>query len=645
MKNRMVLLFTLLIVQLLMISTVINAVNVNSNSINTDDTKIIEFDKHYSHPTISKNGNFLNVYLDEGNSYLKTPGEPILPSYLETFELPLGAKIKKIEFVHSEINEIKISNDIIPAAKTAVSYDIITNEINEKNYYVYNTDMFYPNNWYQTKVVGGLNRCKEHTTFLTLQINPVRYNPVNKCIQFIEFTDFRIIYEEPSLPISFGDEYDLLILSYDFYTPFLKPLVSHKTNHNVRTKLVSLKEVYKSTGSEGKDKPEQIKYFIKNAIEEWGIKYVMLVGNFRKFPVRDTHLETDKGGTFEELDFACDLYYADVYDSEGNFSSWDTDNDGIHGEWPYTSSMQDDVDLAPDVYVGRLACRNIIEVKKMVEKIIVYENNTYGSDWFNTMIVIGGDTFEKSIEGGTDYNEGEEVNEKALEYMHDYNHVKIYTSLGNLTTQNIHNEISKGAGFVYFAGHGNPRHWTTHKNGDYENWTEGFANRDMPKLTNEGMYPILMVGGCHNSNFETTPINFVKGFLTEGLSYFLGDDQGFGSYYLYDWVPECWSWVFVKVNNGGAIASIGSVGYGGVEVGDYNHNDIPDCVEGLDGWFETQFFRLYNEEEIDVLGDVYYQTVTNYINEFPVFSNRYDCKILETHELLGDPSLRIGGYE
>ena len=51
----------------------------------------------------------------------------------------------------------------------------------------------------------------------------------------------------------------------------------------------------------------------------------MLVGNFRKMPIRYTHLETDTGGEYEELEFISDLYYADIYDSEGNFSTWDTD--------------------------------------------------------------------------------------------------------------------------------------------------------------------------------------------------------------------------------------------------------------------------------------------------------------------------------
>ena len=199
----------------------------------------------------------------------------------------------------------------------------------------------------------------------------------------------------------------------------------------------------------------------------------------------------------------------------------------------------------------------------MVDKIITYENNAAGQDWFNRMVVVGGDTFDKSWEGGTDYNEGEAATEKALDYMPQYSPIELWTSLGNLTTSSIHDEISKGCGFLYFCGHGSPKSWATHNNSDYVNWTGYYKNMDMPKLTNKEMYPILIVGGCHNSELDTAPKNLIIGFLKEGRNYFTVNDTWLGSYWKYNYALECWSWVLVKVK-GGAIASIGSSGYGGV---------------------------------------------------------------------------------
>ena len=62
----------------------------------------------------------------------------------------------------------------------------------------------------------------------------------------------------------------------------------------------------------------------------------------------------------KNLDFASDLYYADLYNANGSFCSWDTDNDGLYAEWPYPQPQQDTVDLVPDVYVGDSpACLNL----------------------------------------------------------------------------------------------------------------------------------------------------------------------------------------------------------------------------------------------------------------------------------------------
>jgi len=427
----------------------------------------------------------------------------------------------------------------------------------------------------------------------------------------------------------------------------LKQLVNHKISHGVQTKLVTMSDIKKETyfPVEGKTIQEKIKYFIKNAKETWNVTYVMLVGNYWQVPVQYTYLETDTGGKFQELKFATDLYYADLYDAQGNFSSWDTNNNGKTGEWPYPESHGpvDAVDLVPDVHLAREACMFKAEVKTVVKKIITYENTTAGKDWFKTLIGVGGDTFPNGDEGGTNFSEGEVCTGAAVQIMSDFTGIKLWMSLGNLTTDSIIQQVNNGCGFLYFSGHGNPRSWATHLNGDYTNWTGKFQNKDMYQLKNKNMYPIMIVGGCHNSEVDTTPMNFIRGVLKEGSNYWKVNNTFLGEIYLYNWWPQCWGWAFVSAPNA-AIASLGSIGYGCVSIGDYDHNGIPDCIEGYDGWLETQFFKLYHDDHISILGQTYDQAVTNYVHTFPVDTNRYDAKVLETHMLFGDPSLQIGGY-
>ena len=175
--------------------------------------------------------------------------------------------------------------------------------------------------------------------------------------------------------------YDLLIIAPHAFSRYIVPLVHHKNKVGVKTILIEVEKVYQQTFWNGRDDAEKIKYFIKTAIENWEIKYVLLVGG-RKYqspietwwiPVRYSHLDR-KYDQFIERKFISDLYFADIFDKNGAFSNWDSNNNGIYGEWPENGAAEDIPDLFPDVYVGRLPCRNIIEVKEIVKKIINYES-------------------------------------------------------------------------------------------------------------------------------------------------------------------------------------------------------------------------------------------------------------------------------
>jgi len=646
MKKREFILFASILTTLIMIMGSIQAGNIQTKKPTETllQTKSVSY--QFTQPSVKDNNDFVTLQINEATYYRNTPGEPILPVVMKTLELPFSTLVNNVRCTITSTHEIQLIKKIPPATKPVPTPT--QNKIAQpvENADIYTKNQFFPDNWYSYRLTGGLNKDNILKTFLTIQINPVRYNPVVDRIQSLDTITIDITYGQPLHPFSpLSDAYDLVIICYKKYAPLLQPLVAHKNSHGILTKLVTINDIKDGTyfPVEGRDIQEKIKYFIKNAKETWNITYVMLVGNYGQVPVRYSYLETDKGSTYEELSFASDLYYADLYNANGSFCSWDTDNDGIFAEWPYPQPPEDTVDLASDVYVGRLACMFKSEVKTMVDKIITYENTTAGKDWFNRMVVAGGDTYDKKDEGGTNYTEGEEVTGKALEIMPQFTPVKLWTSLGNLTTKNIHNEISMGCGFLFFAGHGSPNMWATHNNGDYSNWTGEFRNLDMVKLSNKDMYPILLVGGCHNSEIDVAPINIIRGFLKEKSHYFSTEPNDFGSFWLYNWVPECWSWVFVKVQ-AGAIASIGSCGYGRDQIGDGDHDGIPDCTEYYDGWLELEFFRLYNQQNITILGQTYYQDVAGYINNFPVDTNRYDAKVLETHILLGDPSLKIGGY-
>ena len=424
--------------------------------------------------------------------------------------------------------------------------------------------------------------------------------------------------------------YELLILAPKKFQRELRPLVNHKEKMGVTTKLVTLDEVYNSMFSQGRDKPEKIKYFIKTAIQEWGTKYVLLVGGKKGqlplwyFPVRYVKMECDW-----DPKYISDLYYADIYDSEGNFSSWDSDGDGIFGEWYEGEVAQDkNIDLSPDIAVGRLPCRSQLEVRIMVKKIINYETTTYGEPWFNDMLVLAGDTYPETSNPLWKGYEGEYYGDRAIENMTGFIPTRLYTSDGTLSSgDDVLDAFRKGWGFVYFVGHGSPKNWGNNApNGT--SFVRGLTTESIHKLRNTGMLPVCVVSGCHNLQFDTSIFKIFNATTR----------------YHQEYVFECWGWRMTRKIGGGSIATLGCSALG------YTKED-KDAFNGGINELEVQFFKQYGQNNVEILGDTWAAAISWYVDTYPVDWNSQsledswiDAQVVESWTLFGDPSLRIGGY-
>jgi len=431
-------------------------------------------------------------------------------------------------------------------------------------------------------------------------------------------------------PQQCGEEsiYDLLIIAPCEFQEDLQPLVCHKNQYDLRARMVSLCEIYDQMYWQGRDEQEKIKYYIKTAFDEWGISYVLLVGDFRVMPLRYCY-NADVGSGYDEPRFISELYYADIYDSEGNFSSWDTNDNGVFGEWMGDTAEDFGIDLYPDVAVGRLACRNTFEVRTMVDKIITYETETFDSPWFDTITVIAGDTYPESLnENWTGY-EGEENALRVLENMTQFTPVKLFTSEGTLTgTRDVLQAFRPGSGFVYFDGHANPYRWSTHPPNDADTWIEGLSVLSMSRLRNKDTLPVCVVGGCHNLQFD---VHFGK----------IRDDP----WYFYTFIPECWGWKLTRKVGGGSIATIGCTGLGMTK-------EDKESFSGAGDYLEPSFFKHYGVNGVDALGDTWAATITDYLDTYPIdwntpaaWDSAIDAKTVQQWALLGDPSLQIGGYQ
>ena len=75
------------------------------------------------------------------------------------------------------------------------------------------------------------------------------------------------------------------------------------------------------------------------------------------------------------------------------------------------------------------------------------------------------------------------------------------------------------------------------------------------------------------------------------------------------------------------------------------HAISPGATSGLGGWIEPRFFDAYANQSKDTVGNAHSQAITDYINIIGgVTYKSHDRKTIEEWVLIGDPSLKMGGY-
>lgn len=596
-------------------------------------------------------GAYVSLTLPGSTSQLMNVGEPVLPRITRIYQLPFQSQNIHVTVGFSSPNTYVLDKPLRPAPQPLIDgKDTALTSVTPSET-IYQSSQMYPQNSYSystsTGLVGNM-----HVVFCSVTVYPVRYSPRENILFVSEECTITITYEEPTEPMLFSDEYDLLVIAPAEFEAALQPLIAHKNSFGMNTTLVTLDTLY-SQVTDGRDDAENVKLYIKNAMEDQGVTYVLLVGGMKPekeqwiVPVRYTNNHVGIG---YELGVLSDLYFADIYKDNGTaFEDWDSNGNGIFAE--YTTTEKDIIDGSPDVYVGRLACSSVKEVQLMVEKIINYEKSPAADEWFNHMLLIGGDTYPES--GGVGAYEAELSTNVSASFMTGFDINRLWASTGSLTGQKgVEQAINAGAGFIHCAGHANPSVLVTHPplnktkkitilgmynippmNAFYAlfyqkrgiaGFIEELQERWMPRLKNAEKQPIVVVGGCHNSQFNVT----LQNIRAYGFSY----AYGYGIH-----VPKCWSWWLTSKQDGGAIATMGNTGLGmGLPGFDYPN--------GLDGWLLPRFFYNYGQLGLNHIGEAHSAAIADYVNEFDINTDDADRQMVEQWALLGDPSLRIGGY-
>ena len=575
----------------------------------TNERKLREVSISFSEPEIHDEDQYIRVLLKEATSSLFEQEKPMLPVVTKMFTFPFGTKITDVTVSCSKQNELIVSKEVTPAPEPSNGDAKESNEL-IKDSGVYASAELYPTKSYSYTVGSGLEST-DHVIYLALQCYPVRYSPANNRIYYSEDAVIEITYQEPTSPTVFFDQYDLVIITPEKFSNSLDPLIHHKISMGMNTTLKTTEDIYNEYSCF--DNAEKIKYFIKDAIETWGVDYVLLVGDIEKVPIRTTWYHEKHHEHYWNETVLTDLYYADIYDGEGEFCSWDSNGNGLYGEIFNNCPGVDDVcDFYPDVNIGRLPCTKLTEVKTVVSKIIHYETETAGKSWFKNLILAGGDTFPD-----WNGNEGEEKNMITEQIMSDFTPIRLWTSDGTFSARSLNQAINQGAGFIDYAGHGFEFGLGTHPPNN-ESWIY-YQTYNLLGAINGDKLPIIFFDAC-----LTARLDYNLSYLISGIS---GPLQEFVNKFNFiaSRLFPTFAWYIVKKRNGGAIATIGATrtASGGIDQG---------C-----GYLSLRFYEGYATSES--VSQMLTQAQNNYITYLP-----YDRFTVEEFILIGDPSLKIGGY-
>ncbi|HDS59860.1 MAG TPA: hypothetical protein ENN54_06190 [Thermoplasmatales archaeon] len=567
---------------------------------------------HFDAVDMSDNGDYIALESGEGRHLAVAPGAPSLPYASTTLHFPLGTTINGVHIKTGEVSTLSLEKKIAPGPSPVLLSHSVQGESREMGP-LYKSAELYPSSWVSYRTGAGLAG-NERVLFLTLYAYPARYAPARDEMLTVRQVEVTVEVTPPSRPVTLADDYDLLILCPQGWEGDLAPLRDHKESRGLATVVVSLAEVTGGTYFEvqGRDEAEQVKYFIKDAVEQWGITYVLIVGGYDEFPMRKSWVYDESEIGWIDIPIPTDLYYADLYTANGSFSSWDTNNNGYFGELDRPGEeerLYDEVDLYPDVYIGRLACESQQSVATVADKIITYENTASGSRWFNRVLLVAGDTSPN--DGYGDVDEGIILTEESLQHLDGFTPLRLYP--GRLIPQlklnpfTISAGLTLGVGLSHFAGHGNMVAWSTHPHGDPDTWVGQYGNSVIATLNNGHRLPVIRIGAC----------------LCGALDYSR---------------DSCFAWAFVKQEGGGAIATVASTRLSWGYIGEYVNR-------GLGGYHGVLFFKGY--EEGTTPARMLASAQNEYLNtiHMPLEArSKYDYKTVEEYILFGDPSLKIGGY-
>ncbi len=556
--------------------------------------------------TFTKQNNYDVINPPQNNNFVFTTGlgEPQLPLKIITLSIPYDKEISEVKIIHKKVHALKGEFLLYPVQKPKVLSDESPMEFITADPAIYGKSSIFPEHVLQISRSGFLSGY-HLGSFL---VSPFQYDSLNNELVFIDELKLEIVYSESKTSgieisqrsqatqtflseqiakVAYNkndihdphtvlkevkdDIYEYVIITTNNFKAEFQPLAEWKTQKGIRTLVVSTTDIFNNYG--GVDNAEKVRNFIKDYYQNHGTLWILLGGDTNFVPYRVAFAFDCEYSSYSDNFLPCDLYFSDLN------GTWNDNGNLIYGE------LEDNIDMYPDVFVGRASVENIQEVTAFVDKILTYEKNPptdYQTDMMFLAQVLWNDPYTDS---GVSKNF---IDEAYVPFQFDPI-TKLYQSLGNTSLDIVMDSLNAGKHIVNHCGHA----WY----GSMSLGNGSLHNSNMDNLTNAPAFSIWYTIGCWPAAFD------------------------------YNCIAEHW----INNANGGGVAFIGNSRYGWGSPGNplYGYSDT----------FDQEFFKQLFQDEIHNIGMTMAFAKSVYV---PYSRNENVFRWCEYEiNLLGEPEMQI----
>ena len=249
-------------------------------------------------------------------------------------------------------------------------------------------------------------------------------------------------YQPSFRPTTDGSAVEYVIVTSQALANEFQRLADWKTQKGVQSAVRTV-EWIDQTYPNGVDRGERIRFFLRDAYQNWGTLYALLGGDSDVIPVRYAESTLEGGESIP-----ADYYYGCL---DGN---WNGDGDARFGEGRTASAPGDSVDLLFDVSIGRLPVSTLSQTDGVVDKVLLYEQNPPVVARYPASILVLAERLFESIHGADIAEQALEVVPPWIRIARLYEESASYPGSTELTRQAAIDSINAGFGIVHHVGHG-----------------------------------------------------------------------------------------------------------------------------------------------------------------------------------------------